>query len=129
MITGAGDWPDYGDGVIEYLLDADYQPVLAHPERMDFDDVGWHATLDRLQELGVWLQGNLRCIAGGEGPQPQRRMRGLLRDDRYHLVATDMHGPLELEGRLAGMQTIEQEAGAAGLHTLLAERPAELLMA
>jgi protein-tyrosine phosphatase len=121
------DWPDYGDRVIEYLLDAELQPVLAHPERMDFPDAEWHATIDRLQALGVWLQGNLRCIAGGEGPQPQRRMRGLLTEDRYHLVATDMHGPVELDGRLAGMHTIEQTAGAAGLRALLAERPAEML--
>ena len=120
-------WPDYADQVIEYLFAAGYQPVLAHPERMDFDDAEWDGTIERLRTAGVWLQGNLRCIAGAEGPQPQQRMRRLLAAGRYHVVATDMHGPHDLDGRLAGIRTVEAAAGGAALHELLAARPAEIL--
>ncbi|HUG93674.1 MAG TPA: CpsB/CapC family capsule biosynthesis tyrosine phosphatase [Planctomycetaceae bacterium] len=120
-------WPEYGDGVIEHLFEAGYQPVLAHPERMDFDDAEWTTTIDRLIAAGVWLQGNLRCLAGVEGPQPRERMQRLLTAGRYQLVATDLHGPGDLDARLAGIEAVERSAGRAAVRRLLAERPAEIL--
>ena len=121
-------WPDYGDSVVNELLAADYQPVLAHPERMDFDDAEWMSTLDRLTAQGVWLQGNLRCIAGGEGPRVQGRSLKLLSAGRYQLVASDMHGPGDLDDRLAGIAAVESAVGRAALEELLAERPAAMIV-
>jgi protein-tyrosine phosphatase len=120
-------WPEYADRVIEWLFEQQYQPVLAHPERMDFGDADWDAITARLVDSGVWLQGSLRCIAGVEGPQPQRRMQRLLTAGRYQLVATDMHGPADLDARLAGIETVEQAVGADALRAMLSERPAEIV--
>lgn len=120
-------WPDYGDIVVDELLAAGYQPVLAHPERMDFDDEEWTTTLDRLTERGAWLQGNLRCLAGGEGPRVQERAQELLTARRYQLVASDMHGPGDLDDRLAGIEAVEHAVGRAALEELLSARPAAIV--
>jgi protein-tyrosine phosphatase len=114
-------WPAYADAVIDNLLQAGYHPILAHPERMDLDDREWDAVLERLEQLGVWLQGNLRCIAGREGPRTAERARCLLRMGRYRVLATDMHGPTDLADRLAGLQVGAQLVGARKLQELIGD--------
>jgi protein-tyrosine phosphatase len=120
-------WPAYADRVIEQLLQDEHHPILAHPERMDLDDREWDSVLDRLQQDGVWLQGNLRCIAGREGPRVGQRAQRLLAEDRYRLLATDMHGPTDLADRLAGLQVAEETIGAAQLQELLAHTARQIL--
>jgi protein-tyrosine phosphatase len=120
-------WPRYADLVIEYLLEEDYHPILAHPERMDLEQQAWDVLLGRLKESGVWLQGNLRCLAGGEGPRVAQRARRLLSEDRYRALATDMHGTPDLPDRLAGVGTVEQQVGTAKLRELLSDSPYKIL--
>jgi protein-tyrosine phosphatase len=122
-------WPDYADSVIEHLLKEGYRPILAHPERMDLKDHEWDAVLGRLQQIGVPLQGNLRCIAGGEGPRVAARARRLLSENRYQFVATDMHGTPDLPDRLAGLTAVEKQVGREKLCELLALAPFEILAA
>jgi protein-tyrosine phosphatase len=120
-------WPDYADSVLEHLLEEGYRPILAHPERMDLKDHEWDAVLVRLQQIGVPLQGNLRCIAGGEGPRVEARARRLLSGNRYQFVATDMHGTPDLPDRLAGLAAVEKQVGREKLRELLAVGPQEIL--
>jgi protein-tyrosine phosphatase len=114
-------WPEYADRVVSLLLQKGHRLILAHPERMDFNDHVWDAVLSQLEESGIWLQGNLRCLAGGEGPRVQQRALRLLREGRYRLLATDMHGPQDLPHRLLGLGVVEQEVGQAKLHELLCQ--------
>jgi protein-tyrosine phosphatase len=120
-------WPSYADRVIEHLLQEGYHPILAHPERMDFEELQWDAVLRRLHQKGVWLQGNLKCLAGHEGQQVGQRARRLLSEDRYRLLATDMHGTPDLGDRLAGLSAVEQQVGTAKLRELLADGPREIV--
>jgi protein-tyrosine phosphatase len=122
-------WPDYADSVIEHLIDQGYHPILAHPERMDLKDHEWDAVLERLHQFGVPLQGNLRCIAGGEGPRVEARARRLLSENRYRFVATDMHGTPDLPDRLAGLTAVEKQVGREKLRELLALAPFEIVAA
>lgn len=122
-------WPSYADPVIDDLFEAGYQPILAHPERMEFEDREWDSVLDRLQERGVRLQGNLKCLAGHEGARIEKRALRLLREDRYLTLATDMHGSHDLADRLAGLSLVEQEVGAGKLAEMLAQQPHALLTA
>lgn len=122
-------WPACADAVIEHLLREGFHPILAHPERMDFEDRDWTAVLNRLQEDGVLLQGNLRCIAGLEGPRVGRRARRLLSEDRYRLLATDMHGPADLADRLAGLSVVAEQVGLTKQRELLAIGPREIVAA
>jgi protein-tyrosine phosphatase len=120
-------WPVCADMVIEHLLQEGYHPILAHPERMDFEDREWEAVLRRLQQSEVWLQGNLKCLAGREGPRVGQRAQRLLSENRYRLLATDMHGTPDLADRLAGLSAVQQQVGTAKLRELLADSPQEIV--
>jgi protein-tyrosine phosphatase len=120
-------WPACADRALAWLFEQGYQPILAHPERMNLNDQELDAVLARLERSGVWLQGNLKCIAGNEGPRPQQRMQRWLDEGRYRLVATDMHRPRDLAQRLAGLEAVSQQVGQDVLQRLLAIGPHEIL--
>ena len=122
-------WPDYADAALEYLAARRYRPVLAHPERMGLPDDEFELVVSRLVETGVLLQGNLRCITGLDGRLEQRRMHALLGQGRYQLLATDVHGPVDLMERLAGMTEVYALHGAAALAQLLSTRPRSIVAA
>ena len=120
-------WPDCGWETIEYLQSEGFQPVLAHPERMEFDEAEWDAVIDRLESLGVWLQGNLRCLSGYEGRTALARGMNLLKAKRYRVIATDLHGTHALDERLRGLSAVEATIGEDGLMQLLHHGPKEVL--
>jgi protein-tyrosine phosphatase len=120
-------WPAYTDQTLAWLSEQGYQPILAHPERMNLDDQELEVVLAAMKQNGVWLQGNLKCIAGHEGSRPQQRMQRWLAEGRYHLVATDMHRPRDLGQRLAGLESVTRQVGPIGLQALLEIGPREVL--
>lgn len=120
-------WPEFASDTCQYLLDNGYQAILAHPERMGLSEGELDSTLDDLQGRGVWLQGNLNSLSGGEGEKARRRALRLLRDDRYFVLATDTHAPPSVAGRVAGLAAVIEEFGAERLTRLLEERPREVL--
>lgn len=116
------NWPDTVDDALQWLLDQNYQPILAHPER-----IPCHEQLDqRLRDLasrGVWLQGNTRCYTGEEGYLPDLFMRQFLSEGRYRLLALDMHGPDSLPGRFDGMDLIARDMGPQLVQKLMDSVP------
>lgn len=116
-------WPSYGTTIIDWLLTNDYQPILAHPERMDFRAEEWMGVLDELAAKGVWLQGNLNSLSGGEGARAQERSWQLLTHGRYALLATDMHRPHQLDGRMAGIGLVRERAEGETVNRLLQQGP------
>ena len=123
---GAG-WPDFCDEACGYLIDRDYQPVLAHPERMGLEEPELLLLLDDLRAQGVWLQGNLNSFTGGEGPEARDQAIRLLQEDRYAALATDMHGPESVSGRRAGLREIATRFGEATVRALLEDGPRKIL--
>ncbi len=122
------DWPDFCEETLQFLLDNGYQPILAHPERMQFDDDTYHKVISSLLERGVWLQGNLNSIAGGEGKQAQSRVLELLDSDDIYVLASDSHRPADLDQRVEAVSIVEQQYGAERLELLLTTRPREILV-
>lgn len=122
-------WPECGHEVVGFLLDQNYQPILAHPERMDLSDDEWRPFLDWITETGVLLQGNLKCLAGHESRRARDRSFELLDDNRYHLLASDMHGDWDLDLRLEGIDVVARRMGPAAVKRLLEDHPREILMA
>jgi protein-tyrosine phosphatase len=112
-------WPEFGDETCEFLLENGYQPILAHPERMGLADAEYDRVLAGLENIGVWLQGNLNSISGGEGRQAQQRALRLLHEDRYFVLATDTHGPAGVSGRVSGLDEAREQFGGERLTTLL----------
>lgn len=120
-------WEKWITPTFEKLLSAGYQPILAHPERLKCKtDVG--KCLDELTRLGVWLQGNFRCMTGEEGPQADALVRQFLREGRYQFMALDLHRPETLEGRLDGADLVTAEFGAQTLERLTTTAPRQKIL-
>jgi protein-tyrosine phosphatase len=122
------EWPKFCEETCQYLLDNGYQPILAHPERMGLSPRLLQRVIDRLLGIGVWLQGNLNSLSGGEGPLAQERALDLLRHERYYVLASDTHDPSGVSGRIRGMAAVREAIGIEGVELLLDRRPREILM-
>ncbi len=105
-------WPKWANKTFQWFLDRKFRPILAHPERIpdqrgDLDD-----RLREVEAMGVLLQGNARSLTNGEGLPASMMLRKLLREQRLHFFALDMHRPDSLNQRLDGMSLLEVEFGA-----------------
>ncbi|MGL4462222.1 MAG: tyrosine-protein phosphatase [Planctomycetia bacterium] len=115
-------WPDFADEVFDYLKLRGYEPILAHPERMDFSEDELARTVDRLQEIGVKLQVNCNSFTGGEGPNAELWAWKLFRAGLCWSLALDMHGPESLGTRLDGARRVAAENESMAT-LLLQDRP------
>jgi len=120
-------WPKWAMPGFEWLIQEGYQPILAHPERLGCVAES-EEQLNELAEMGVWLQGNGRCMTGEEGYHPDRWVRRFLGEDRYQFMALDMHGPDTLEARLEGLAMVAAEFGSSVLDRLTIEAPKRLIL-
>lgn len=121
------DWPAYCNSTIDWLLAQGFQPVLAHPERMGLEESELCEVIDDVTRRGVWLQGNLNSLGGGEGKDAQRRADAWLAAGRYHLLASDTHAPDSVLGRAAGLARVRDQHGQAMVDRLLVDRPREVM--
>ncbi len=119
-------WPEHVDDTLDWLMAEGYQPILAHPERLGMKD-GLEEHLDALAERGVLLQGNVRCMTGEDGYLPDQRIRQFIRQNRYWILALDMHRPGDLESRLDGLKMVAEEFGQPYADGMTIQRPRELL--
>lgn len=120
-------WPEFADRTIDRLQAEGYQPILAHPERMRMPVSDLQRLVETLTRRGVWLQGNLNSLSGGEGLQAQELSHEWLQAGIYHLLASDSHHPERLSGRLAGLQTAIELVGEVRVADLTARRTRELV--
>lgn len=119
-------WPKWADQSFDWLLEHDYQPILAHPERLPMnEEVEEH--LQRLADKGVWLQGNFKSFTGEEGFPADRAARRWLEQGRYTLLALDMHASDGLRSRLEGVQLFIEAYGVKVLDRFLIDAPRELI--
>jgi len=120
-------WPEYANRVLDYLVQHNYRPILAHPERMGLDGDELEAVRRELHDMGVIFQGNLNSLAGGEGARAQQRIEHWLDATHYQIIATDMHGPMGLASRLRGIDLLRQRSGSSAAELLLGERPSKIV--
>ncbi|MEM0913547.1 MAG: CpsB/CapC family capsule biosynthesis tyrosine phosphatase [Planctomycetota bacterium] len=121
-------WPDWTLPALQHMLDRGYQPILAHPERINIDEKEWPKRIAAVRELGVWLQGNLEAFTGGLGRRADRHIRKLADEDGYTFFALDMHRPHSLADRLDGRSIATAELGQDTLQRLTADRIRELIL-
>jgi protein-tyrosine phosphatase len=121
-------WPTEVDEVADWLLERDYQPVLAHPERsVSRSEEGFAAHLDALRDRGVLLQGNFLPMTGLEGERNRRWSERLMQRGDYALLGLDMHEPDTLPQRLHGLELAEQMYGAERVEALTVDAPRRLI--
>lgn len=121
-------WPDFAEEFLDRLQADGYQPILAHPERMQLPRPELERLVDHLTERGVWLQGNFNSLSGGEGAQAQELGQRWLQEGRYYILASDAHQPKRLEGRFAGLQVAIDLVGADRVEELTAKRTGMLAL-
>jgi len=111
-------WPKWADRAFDWMLTQGYTPILAHPERSagpkDYDK-----HLNHWATNGVIFQGNLQCFTGEAGYRADTLIRQYLEEDRYTLLALDMHRPDTLAGRLGGIGIAKQEFGEERVETMI----------
>jgi protein-tyrosine phosphatase len=120
-------WPEFADDAISWLKERDYQPILAHPERMNIEEEDLTDLIDLLTDGGVLLQGNLACFASGEGLQAAALAADWLLRKKYFALATDLHRPGHWPIRSEGLDEAKILAGEATLNKLMVESPRNIL--
>ena len=73
---------------IRKLVEAGYQPVLAHPERYLWASLADYA---RWRDAGTAFQRNMGALEGFYGGPAQLRARHLLKAGCYTVLGTDLH--------------------------------------
>jgi len=80
----------YFTQVLQAMIDRDWEPVLAHPERYR----PWQQRPERyaeLREMGVIFQVNLLSLGGQYGPAEQTLAAQMIRQGWIGAVGTDLH--------------------------------------
>jgi protein-tyrosine phosphatase len=116
------DWPGFCDATLDHLLARGYQPILAHPERMGLESNLLATVLESVTNRGVWLQGNLNSLGGGEGKRARDLAWQILGQGGYQLLATDTHDPSSVSPRLRGLEITVREAPEGTVAELLGKR-------
>ena len=83
----------------ERIKESGYIPVLAHPERYQYMDMG---TYKMWKEKGVLLQLNVPSLVGAYGPEVQYKAEKLLNKGMYDYCGTDTHSMRFVEYFLNG---------------------------
>jgi len=125
--TWERQWKSHLDNSIDWLLSHNYIPILAHPERMLLETPEWEQSLDELRSRGVLLQGNFKSFADHDRPTVKERAESLLKSDAYYFLASDSHGPASLPSRWQGLDVLRQHLNPDALHSLVWERPKQIL--
>lgn len=121
------DWPKYAQKLIDWLFSQEYQPILAHPERMGVSGPEYDQMIESLLSQGVWLQCNFNSLGGGEGPWAKHRVEQLLQHNQLEVMALDMHAPRGLPGRFRGLEVLQAEHGLDTCKQLLEAAPRKVL--
>ncbi|MCR4965134.1 MAG: capsular biosynthesis protein [Bacteroidales bacterium] len=74
--------------ILQQIKSHGYFPVLAHPERYVYMNKSDYRTL---KEKEILFQLNLSSLAGGYGPEAQKKAKWLLKKGFYNLAGSDLH--------------------------------------
>ena len=119
------DWPTWATRDVEWLLSQGLTVILAHPERMSVIRKN-PAFIDELARMGLWFQGNLGPIGGGDSTEVVALAHRFLQDGRYFMLGTDGHRPDTLPVRLEGLKLAEKFVGHEKFVELTETNPAKL---
>ena len=86
-------------GVVDKVKSAGYNPILAHPERYQYMDIGDYK---KWKDRGMLLQLNIPSLVGAYGPVAMKKAEMLLEKGLYDLAGTDTHSMKAMEFFLNG---------------------------
>ena len=85
----SGEYKGYQE-LFKYLLDKGYKVVLAHPERYLSFQEDYDKVLE-LHHMGIYFQSNIDSFVGKYGPEAEKLVVKLLKDNLISFLATDIH--------------------------------------
>ena len=86
-------------GVVDKVKSAGFNPILAHPERYQYMDIGDYK---KWKDRGMLLQLNIPSLVGAYGPVAMKKAEMLLEKGLYDLAGTDTHSMKAMEFFLNG---------------------------
>lgn len=122
------NWDPCINSTLRWLKEQGFQPIFAHPERVQCPRHSLLAQLKELQAMGVWLQGNVRCITGEEGRHAKLLVEELMSQAGYQLLALDMHRPQTLPSRFEGLSQLCSVYGDQHIELLISDAPRKLIL-
>ena len=102
--------------VVERVKSAGYIPVLAHPERYQYMDIGDYK---KWKDKGMLMQLNLPSLVGAYGLVSLKKAEMLLEKGFYDLIGTDTHSTKAVEFFLNGKIKKSQIKKIATISNLL----------
>ncbi len=122
--------PAYSDRMLEVVIDQDWIPVLAHPER--YAGIGLaYEWIERWRALGALMCLNVGSLFGEHGPEAERVARRMLASGQVDLIASDHHArPRRSTSLRQGWDLLTAGASAEtqeAVHTLMVTNPLAIL--
>ena len=104
----------YEHGITEMIYEimcAEFQPVIAHPERYEYANKGNYF---RWKDKNYKFQLNLLSLAGAYGGPAVAKAHFLLQEGLYDYIGSDMHGLSNFERFLPGLRLKAKEIDLLG---------------
>lgn len=122
--------PDAGDTYIENavrrLQYAGYLPIIAHVER--YERLQSRKVLQRLVDMGVYLQVNVSTVLGKHGFLLKHRMLRWMQEGLIHFVGTDAHNSKTRRPEIQECaQYLEKKLGVTKTRQILEKNPMRML--
>jgi protein-tyrosine phosphatase len=114
------------DSALRFLVEQEFVPILAHPERVAALQADPHA-VERYYRMGVKLQMNTWCITYPKESPIFRMAERLLKEGKYFLLGTDLHNFKSMPDRIKGMEIAEKMVGREAFDALTMLNPRQLL--
>ena len=86
----ADDLPDFFQPVVKHLQAMGITIILGHPERVRVVQRD-PAIVDRFLDMGLLMQGNLKCLSDPLGSANRVTVEHLLLGGRYFMLGSDLH--------------------------------------
>ena len=117
----------YVDNIINDLINNNYIPVIAHPERYQFVQKNIKKAYDFI-ERGALLQCNYGSFIGLYGSEAQKTVVKLLKNDKITFLGTDTHRCDSIYTKIEGIvQKLEKTVGIDKVEELTVENPKRIL--
>jgi protein-tyrosine phosphatase len=98
-------------GMIEWLIEKDVTPIIAHPERMEYFAKA-PEYLESMVSAGAWLQVTVDSLLGNHGQHPREYGEQYLRRFPNSVLATDAHNMKRCSGMAAGYTWVGEQISA-----------------
>lgn len=82
------------DKILFDLINNNYIPIIAHPERYQFVQDNPDILKEYLK-MGVLFQGNYKSLIGSYGKGAKKTLKILLKNRMIHFLASDIHKPTD----------------------------------